>query len=76
MFLLEPLDAMGRKVFQKGCKHVQAQKSARFARLFFFIGPRQAKVVDGIHGNNCIRLGIVSEGRRFCPRLVAAIEEV
>ena len=42
--------------------------------LFFIIGLRQAKVVDGIHGNNRIRHGIIVSGvRRFHPRLAGAV---
>ena len=39
---------------------------------FFLIGLCQPKVVDGIHGNNGIRYGIVSGGSRFRPKLVGA----
>ena len=51
------------------------RKNRRASRaLFFLIGLRQVKVVDCIHGNNCIRHGIASGGRRFRPRLVRAVE--
>ena len=48
-------------------------KSARFARLIFSIGLRQAKIVDGIRGDSCICNSIEWKDRRFRPRLVGAI---
>ena len=56
---------------------IQAQKSAHFARLIpppFLLGLRQAKVVDGIHGNHCIHGGIVLNNSSFRPRLVGALK--
>ena len=60
------------------CQHfeiLQAQTSARFVRLIFPIGLRQAKIVDGVHGDACICDGIEWSDRRFRPRIVGAVEE-
>ena len=55
----------------------QAQKiGALRAPVIRTIGVSQAKVADGIHGNNSIRHGIVSGGCRFRPRLDGAVEAV
>ena len=62
--------------FGANASRVQAQQSARFACLIsslFLIGLRQAKVVDGIHGDRCIH-GLVQENSRIRPRLVGALQ--
>ena len=52
------------------------RKNRRASHALFFFCLRQAKVVDGIHRNNCIRHGIVSGGPRFRLRLAEEAEEV
>ena len=45
------------------CTCNTSAKNRRTSReLVFLIGLRQAKVVDGIHGNKCIRRDIVYRG--------------
>ena len=57
--------------------YIYKRKNRRASRAsFFLIGLHQAKAVDGVHGNNCNRHGIVSGGRRFRPRLVGAARGV
>ena len=56
---------------------VYKRKNRRASQALFFLnGLCQAKVVDGIHGNNGICHRVILGGRRFRPRLAAAVEEV
>ena len=56
-------------------RFVQAQKPARFASHIFSIGQRQAKVVNGIHGDSCICDSIEWKDHLFLLRLVGVVLE-